>query len=624
MEIIQANLGIIALAPLLGSFLAFVVGKEFKQSAGVIATSASAIAFLWVLKLFFGLEAGQVFEQKLFSWFSSGTLTVDFALRFDHLTAVMALVVTGIGTLIHLYSIGYMSHDESPHRFFSYLNLFMFSMLLLVLGGNLLVLFVGWEGVGLCSYLLIGFWFKNLDYAAAGKKAFVVNRIGDAGFLIGIFLLFWNYGTVDFAALQIAIAENPGLSAVLTTATLCLFVGATGKSAQIPLFVWLPDAMAGPTPVSALIHAATMVTAGVYMLARLHFAFVLAPYTLAIIAVIAVLTAFVAATTALAQYDIKKVLAYSTVSQLGFMFMAAAAGAFWAAIFHVVTHAFFKACLFLGAGSVIHGCHHEQDMRKMGGLSKLMPITFVTYLISTLAIAGIFPLAGYYSKHAVVAALGSDANPYLNQIHGVMMILVSVSAFLTAFYMTRSLVMTFFGKYRGEHHPHESPWSMTLPLIVLAFLAVIGGIWLEGSLPHYLGNVLPHAAEHPHESILASIKHSWIGILGVGLALLVYTKFTSIADLFAAIFKPLFKLFSGKWYFDEIYGSAIVRPLEGAARLLWKKIDQGVIDGTVNGSASIVDLKGEIIRRTQTGQIRQYAFFMFFATVAIIGFCLLM
>ena len=366
METLDANLGIIAFAPLLGSLLAFVVGRNNKKNAGWIATLATAFSFIWVVKLVLNLEEGQVLEHNLFTWFSSGPLAVDFLLRFDHLTAVMALVVTGIGTLIHLYSTGYMADDESPHRFFSYLNLFMFSMLLLILGGNLLVMFVGWEGVGLCSYLLIGFWFKKIDYAGAGRKAFVVNRIGDAGFLLGIFLLFWHYGTVDFVALQAAIAARPELVAILTTATLCLFVELLVSQLRYHFFVWLPDAMAGPTPVSALIHAATMVTAGVYMLARLHFAFVLAPYTLAVIAVIAVLTAFIAATTAMAQYDIKKVLAYSTVSQLGFMFMAAAAGAFWAAIFHVVTHAFFKACLFLGAGSVIHGCHHDQDMRKMG------------------------------------------------------------------------------------------------------------------------------------------------------------------------------------------------------------------------------------------------------------------
>ncbi|MCB0340230.1 MAG: NADH-quinone oxidoreductase subunit L, partial [Bdellovibrionales bacterium] len=432
-------------------------------------------------------------EDKLFEWFSVGGLQVDFLFRLDHLSAVMCLVVTGVGTLIHLYSIGYMAEDESRHRFFSYLNLFMFSMLLLVLGGNLLILFIGWEGVGLCSYLLIGFWFKNVAYAAAGRKAFVVNRIGDAGFLLAIFLCFYAFQSVDFVAMKAAVAacENlPLYIPLFTTIAICLFIGATGKSAQIPLFVWLPDAMAGPTPVSALIHAATMVTAGVYMLARTHFIFSLAPLAGAIVIGIAVLTAFVAATTALTQFDIKKVLAYSTVSQLGFMFMAAGAGAYWVAIFHVVTHAFFKACLFLGAGSVIHGCHHEQDMRQMGGLRKLMPITFWTYLISTLAIAGIAPFAGYYSKHAILSALGGVSNPYLTGYVSGLVLLANITAFLTAFYMTRSVAMTFFGEYRGHAHPHESPWLMTLPLVILAGLATVFA-WAWGSpFFHYLEEVL--------------------------------------------------------------------------------------------------------------------------------------
>ncbi|MCB0319119.1 MAG: NADH-quinone oxidoreductase subunit L, partial [Bdellovibrionales bacterium] len=347
------------------------------------------------------------------------------------------------------------------------------------------------------------------------------------------------------------------------------------------------------------------------------------PYTLAIVAVVAVLTAFVAATTALAQYDIKKVLAYSTVSQLGFMFMAAAAGAFWAAIFHVVTHAFFKACLFLGAGSVIHGCHHEQDMRKMGGLAKLMPVTFATYAISTLAIAGIFPFAGYQSKHAVLAALKGIDNVYLNGMISILFYLATITAFLTAFYMTRSVAMTFFGKYRGHAHPHESPWPMTLPLIILAAFATFGGVWLEGTLPHYLANVIPHAASHHHESIFESIVNSWLGLLGVVLAILVYTKFESFADFAKQIFNPVFKLFSGKWFFDEIYSSAIVRPLEGIAGILWKFFDQGIVDGAVNASASVVDFKGEVLRRIQTGQTRQYAFFMFLSTVLLIAFCFL-
>ncbi len=607
----------IALFPLLGSALAFIIGRSQKALAGWIATGAAACSFAWVVRCFYALPEGGMLEDNLFTWFSSGNLHVDFLFRFDQLTAVMCLVITGIGSLIHLYSIEYMGHDESPHRFFSYLNLFMFSMLLLVLGGNLLVLFVGWEGVGLCSYLLIGFWFKNAAYAAAGRKAFVVNRIGDAGFLLGIFLLFWNLGTVDFVALKQAAANTAVSAEFYAIVAACLFVGAAGKSAQIPLFVWLPDAMAGPTPVSALIHAATMVTAGVYMMARGHFIFTAAPETMVVISFIALATAFIAAATAITQNDIKKVLAYSTVSQLGFMFMAASAGAYWVAIFHVITHAFFKACLFLGAGSVIHGCHHEQDMRHMGGLLTKMPITAVTYGISVLAIAGIFPFAGYQSKHAILAAL--EHHPFAHHYAEAFYLVASITAFLTAFYMTRSFAMTFLGKYHGHAHPHESPWKMTLPLIVLALLAVGGGVWLNDALPHYLSSVLPHEAGHHAETIVEALLHSWVGFLGVALGLLLYTQLVSVPGKVYRAVLPLSTLSLNKFYFDEIYGALIVRPLEKIASLLWKVFDQGIIDGMVNGTAALVDVNGEIVRVTQTGQIRHYALFMFIATVGIIG-----
>lgn len=617
MEAQAFYLGLIPLFPLIGCVLAFVIGRRRKDLAGWIATAAAAASFAVTLKVLPTLphEGGLTFVP--FTWFSVFDFSIDFSLRADHLTAVMLLVVTGVGSLIHLYSIEYMSEDESRHRFFAYLNLFMFSMLLLVLGGNLLVMFVGWEGVGLCSYLLIGFWFKNLSYAAAGRKAFVVNRIGDAGFLLGIFLLYQQFATLDFAELLQAISANPEQVPLYTVIALCLFVGAAGKSAQIPLFVWLPDAMAGPTPVSALIHAATMVTAGVYMMARLGVLFDLAPYAQFIIALIAVATAFVAATTAITQNDIKKVLAYSTVSQLGFMFMAAASGAYWVAIFHVVTHAFFKACLFLGAGSVIHGCHHEQDMRHMGGLAKYMPITCITYGISTLAIAGIFPLAGYYSKHAILEALGHNPNMYLVSSVHFLGAVASLTAFITAFYMTRSFAMTFLGEYRGHAHPHESPWKMTLPLIVLAALAAVGGIWLSSALPHYLG--IEHA--HHGESILDGIMHSWVGILGVALGLVCYTKLASVpAQIFTAVL-PLSKLSLNKYYFDELYAAMIVRPLEGLARGLFRVVDQGIVDGAVNGTGAVVELSGEVARTTQTGQVRHYALFMFMATLIVALFC---
>jgi NADH-quinone oxidoreductase subunit L len=624
----STSLAIIALFPLLGSLLAYALGKLVnKDLAGWVASLACVASFIFTIKAVTQFNQNGVIEDILFTWFATGPLEVKFAFRLDALNAVMCLVVTGIGSLIHFYSIGYMAEEESRPRFFAYLNLFMFSMLLLVLGANMLVLFVGWEGVGLCSYLLIGFWFKNLNYSAAGRKAFVVNRIGDAGFLLGMFLIFVFFGTLDFVQLKMAFANlSPEISIPFALITFCLFVGAAGKSAQIPLFVWLPDAMAGPTPVSALIHAATMVTAGVYMLARLNFIFVLAPLTLAIIMIVAVLTAFIAATTALTQYDIKKVLAYSTVSQLGFMFLACAAGAFWVAIFHVVTHAFFKACLFLGAGSVIHGCHHEQDMRHMGGLAKKMPITFVTYLISTIAIAGIFPFAGYQSKHAILAALSHDNNPYLINLASGINVLVSVTAFLTAFYMMRSVMMTFFGAYKGHAHPHESPFIMTIPLVVLAVLATFGGLYLAGPLgghdllQNYLGSVVPVGMAHEHETIVASFLHSWVGIAGVLLAVVLYSQLSHIPGKILNASGAIGRLLQGKYYFDELYSMFIVKPLESLSRMLWKDIDQSIIDGAVNGTAALVDINGEVARYPQTGRISNYAFYMFMATLLFLIF----
>lgn len=623
MEKTKIFLALIPAFPLLGALLAFLVGRRAKQLAGWIATSATALSFIMTALLFNSLPSDGYFESNLFNWFSLETLTVDFLFRFDSLTAVMGLVVTGIGTLIHLYSTAYMEEDESVHRFFSYLNLFMFSMLLLVLGGNLLVLFVGWEGVGLCSYLLIGFWFKNIKYAGAGRKAFVVNRIGDAGFLIGVFLLIQQFGTLDFVRLGELIPASGAGTEFFTLVAFCLFVGATGKSAQLPLFVWLPDAMAGPTPVSALIHAATMVTAGVYMLARLNFLFVLAPFAMATIVFIAVATAFVAATIALTQNDIKKVLAYSTVSQLGFMFIAAGCGAFEVAIFHVVTHAFFKACLFLGSGSVIHACHHEQDMRHMGGLSKYMPITFVTYLVSTLAIAGIYPFSGYQSKHAILASLKHVENPFLHDYAGVLYNIVTFTAFLTAFYMTRSVALTFFGKYRGHAHPHESPLRMTIPLIVLGILATVGGLGLADALPRFLLKVIP-SHPHEHETIVQSIIGSGVGIAGVALAFVLYLVIPQVPGKVYAAFGPLSKFLTAKYYIDELYGLLIIRPLEGISKLLWKVVDQGVIDGAVNGTAAVVDVTGEIVRGTQSGQIRHYAALMFVSATVVILFYLVL
>lgn len=619
---------LIPLAPLLGSILSYLIGRKVPALAGVIATCAAAVAFGLTLLCVTSIPEEGALGMVAYKWFAIGNLDVDFGLRLDHLSAVMTLIITGIGSLIHLYATGYMAEDEHRPRFFSYLNLFLFAMLLLVLGSNLIVLFVGWEGVGLCSYLLIGFWFKNSAFAAAGRKAFVVNRIGDAGFLLGTFLTFWYLGSVDFEAVHKFIsttALTPELAALITVITLAYFVAATGKSAQLPLFVWLPDAMAGPTPVSALIHAATMVTAGVYLLARLWFLFSLSHLTLFVVTIVALVTAVVAAVTAVTQTDIKKVLAYSTVSQLGFMFLGAGAGAFWVGIFHVVTHAFFKACLFLGAGSVIHGCHHEQDMRHMGGLSKLMPITFVTYLISVLAIAGIYPFAGYQSKHAILNALETSTNPYILEWSGIILFTAKAAAMLTAFYMTRSLMLTFFGKYRGHAHPHESPAVMWIPLVALAALATVGGVWLQSALPEYLAPVLHlKHLEHHSESILDGILGSWIGFVGMGVAIILYGPLKQLPAKLFGLMEPLGKLSQNKFYLDELYAVLIVQPAEYLATVLWKIFDQIIVDGIVNGTGAVVDVSGEVVRGIQSGQTRHYAFMMFIATCFVIIFYLVL
>ena len=621
-------LALIPLAPLFGAVLAYLIGQRIPRMAGVIATAAAATSFVLTLICVLSIPEHSALDFAAFKWFAVGHLDVDFAFRLDHLSAVMCLIITGIGSLIHLYATGYMAEDDHRPRFFAYLNLFLFAMLLLVLGSNLLVLFVGWEGVGLCSYLLIGFWFKNPAFAAAGRKAFVVNRIGDAGFLLGTFLVFWYLGSVDFETVRKYIGAVPittELLSLITLITMAFFVAATGKSAQLPLFVWLPDAMAGPTPVSALIHAATMVTAGVYLLARLWFLFSLSQITLFVVTLVALVTALVAAITAVTQTDIKKVLAYSTVSQLGFMFLGAGAGVFWVGIFHVVTHAFFKACLFLGAGSVIHGCHHEQDMREMGGLARLMPITFVTYLISVLAIAGIYPFAGYQSKHAILQALATCQNTYILEWSGVILFTAKAAAMLTAFYMTRSLMLTFFGKYRGHAHPHESPASMWIPLVVLAALACVGGIWLQSALPEYLAPALGmQLHEHHAESIIDGVIGSWIGLVGMGLAVLMYGPLKGLPSKLFALLEPLGKLSQNKFYLDELYAVLIIQPAEYLATVLWKLFDQIIVDGIVNGTGAVVDVSGEVVRGIQTGQTRHYAFIMFAATCFVVIFYLVL
>jgi NADH-quinone oxidoreductase subunit L len=529
----------------------------------------------------------------------------------------MALIVTGVGSVIHVYSTGYMKEDASYARFFAYLNLFLFFMLLLVLGRSLLVLFVGWEGVGLASYLLIGFWFEDPVNAAAGKKAFIVNRIGDAGFLIGMFLLFTTLGTLDMDRINAAF-NGPVLPAVSASLVgFFLFIGATGKSAQIPLYVWLPDAMAGPTPVSALIHAATMVTAGVYMVARLSGIYIHAPEASQIVAYVGVITAFFAATIALVQTDIKKVLAYSTVSQLGFMFLAAGVGAYGVAVFHLYTHAFFKACLFLGAGSVIHALSGEQDIRKMGGLAKRIPVTFATFLIATAAIAGLPPLAGFYSKdeilwYAFASEFGGSTFLWA---------LASLTALMTAFYMFRLVWLTFMGASRmepeAEHHVHESPLSMTGVLMVLAVLSAIGGFF---SIPHFLEPMLPlpkvDEALHHLEKPLIYVAVA-IGVAGLVGAWFFYSGGATRAARMAQAFAPMHRLLSGKYFIDELYDRLFNRPLLWISDRIFLRLgDRALIDGSLDGMAANAQRAAGLLGRVQTGSLHLYAFLVLLGLVA--------
>ena len=636
-ELVKQSLMLIPLIPLLGSaFVYFVFSRNqsLHKFAGWFATLAALSSFAVSVKLFLILLAGEA--ESIFSygwtWFSVYTTSIDFALRMDRLSGMMTLIVTGVGSLIHLYAIGYMAEDDSRPRFFSYLNLFLFAMLLLVLGDNLLVMFVGWEGVGLCSYLLIGFWFKEMENSIAGQKAFVVNRIGDAGFILGIFTLLVLAGGVSFTQLQAAIGTTPSL--IIEIACLLLFIGAVGKSAQVPLYIWLPDAMAGPTPVSALIHAATMVTAGIFMVTKLHFLFALAPNALAVIACVGALTAFVAATIALVQNDIKKVLAYSTVSQLGYMCMALGAGAFSNGMYHVVTHAFFKACLFMGAGSVIMGCHHEQDMRHFGGLWKKMPWTFVTYFIATLAIAGFPFLSGFYSKDAILwtvysseGVLGATEIADGVTLGKFLWAVGLLTAFLTAFYMTRSLVLTFFGSYRGHEHPHESPWVVTVPLVILAGLSAAFGIVWGEKLMQFLSVWTRPDMRVGHEVLAQNETYHSLEVLsiivavsGILLSFIVYSYLPSIAKGAMSFFKPVYGFLMNKWWVDEFLGYLIVKPLRAISWLLFVGIDRVLIDGSVNGTAVCVEAQGEILRSAHRGRIASYALAMFTVTLFIVVF----
>ncbi len=593
------SLWLIPVLPLVGFLVNGLLGKRLgKGIVSAVAVGSVLASFAWVLKAIFALMPLEVAHtEQYFTWIASGSVNIPVEFAVDRLTAVMLLVVTGIGSLIHIYATGYMAHEDGYERFFAYLNLFMFFMLTLVLANNYLLLFVGWEGVGLCSYLLIGFYYLKLSATTAGNKAFIVNRIGDFGFSLAMFLIFIQFGSLSFPAVfekAKALTPEVGLGAV-GIICLLLLVGAAGKSAQVPLYVWLPDAMEGPTPVSALIHAATMVTAGVYMVARSASLFLVSPTAMEVVAYVGLITAVMAATIGMTQFDIKKVFAYSTVSQLGYMFLALGCGAFSAGIFHVVTHAFFKALLFLGAGSVIHALGGEQDIRHMGGLRTKIPITFLTLACAWVAIAGVPPFSGFHSKDEILLA-AHHHHPWMFWV-GV------VTAGMTAFYVSRCMFMTFFGDYRGHHHPHESPVSMTGPLAVLAVLSLAGGYT---HVPHFLEPVFPITGG-AHDSTLVAISVA-AGLIGIALAYFMYILSPATPKLIATSLSGLYRTVYNKYWVDEIYDATIVSPLiQGSRSILWKGLDAGLVDGAVNGVGSLSKFVGGIARRLQTGNIRSYA-----------------
>ncbi|MDU0372568.1 NADH-quinone oxidoreductase subunit L [Hymenobacter endophyticus] len=637
---------LIPLLPFLGFLINGLLNRKLSGTvAGTISSLAVLGSFLISATLFWeflhptaqwiapGATAHQAYTVTLFDWISVGSMQIPFSYQIDQLSLIMLLLVTGVGFLIHVYSIGYMHHDENVGKFFSFLNLFVFSMLVLVLGANFVILFIGWEGVGLCSYLLIGFWNKNTSYNNAAKKAFIINRIGDLGFLLGIFLIYLTFDSVQYAEVfQKASTMQIG-AGVVTAITLLLFVGATGKSAQLPLYTWLPDAMAGPTPVSALIHAATMVTAGIYMILRANVLFTLAPETLEVIAIIGAATALFAATIGLAQNDIKKVLAYSTVSQLGYMFLALGVMGYSTSLFHVLTHAFFKALMFLGAGSVIHAMSNEQDMRRMGGLRKSLPITFITFFVGCLAIAGIPPFSGFFSKDEILL----HAFEHSKVLYAVGLF----TAFLTAFYMFRLLFLTFFGKFRGteeqKHHLHESPASMTFPLIVLAILAAVGGFmnapFFLGEENAYLSNYLaplftyskqlnPAAfgvhADHATELMLIGLSVG-AGVLGIILAYVQYVSrgVRPVEDGESRGF--LENLIYHKYYIDELYNALFVRPIMWLSRGLFRYVENGIIDPIVNGFGRLTMGGGQLLRYVQTGSVETYLILMVVGIVLVMA-----
>ena len=626
---------LIPLLPFLGFLLNGLLNRKLSGTvAGLIGSVTVLGSFLISLLLFLNFE--YQYTVTLFDWITVGTLQIPFSYQIDQLSLIMLLLVTGVGFLIHIYSIGYMHHDANVGKFFSFLNLFVFSMLVLVLGSNFVILFIGWEGVGLCSYLLIGFWNTSTENNNAAKKAFIMNRVGDLGFLLGIFLIYLTFNSVQYAEVfqkASLLQFGPYTAEICVFITLLLFVGAMGKSAQIPLYTWLPDAMAGPTPVSALIHAATMVTAGIYMILRANVLFTLAPHTLEVIAIVGAATALFAATIGLAQNDIKKVLAYSTVSQLGYMFLALGVMGYSTALFHVLTHAFFKALLFLGAGSVIHAMSNEQDMRRMGGLRKALPITFITMLIGCLAIAGIPPFAGFFSKDEILLH-AFEHNKILYAVG-------LFTAFLTAFYMFRLLFLTFFGEFRGteeqKHHLHESPASMTLPLIVLAVLAAIGGFmnapFLLGEDHAYLANYLAplftysqrinpaaFAVEPDHATELLLIGLSvGAALLGIILAYVMYIARAARPAEDEAQRSGPESLVYHKYYVDELYNSLFVRPIMALSSGLYRFVEQRVIDPVATGFGRVVTGGGALLRYVQTGAVETYLILMVVGIILILA-----
>jgi NADH-quinone oxidoreductase subunit L len=618
---------LLLLAPFIGFLFNIFFGKSIGKSAsGILGTLTVVLSFTASVYFFMQInQTQQPIRISLFDWIQISNFKVDFGFLLDQLSILWLLFVTGIGSLIHMYSISYMHDDENMHKYFAYLNLFIFFMITLVIGSNLLVLFIGWEGVGLCSYLLIGFWHKNQEFNDAAKKAFIMNRIGDLGLLIGIFIIGSLFSTVDYDTLKTAIAGATDLNMYwISVAAFALFIGACGKSAQIPLYTWLPDAMAGPTPVSALIHAATMVTAGIFMITRLNYLFDLAPDVQNIIAIVGAVTSLVAATIALVQTDIKKVLAYSTVSQLGLMFLALGLGAYEVAVFHVITHAFFKACLFLGSGSVIHALHGEQDMRKMGGLKKVMTITFVTFLISSLAISGIPPFSGFFSKDEILMVAFEH--------NKILWFIASLASLMTAFYMFRLLYLTFFKEFRGtaeqKNHLHESPALITFPLIVLAVLATLGGLislptnsWLN----EYLAPLFTKVASEEHHFGTSEYMLMLVavigGLVGIGIAYSKYIKQNLVPEEDSKI-SGFAKVLYNKYYVDEIYDSIFVKSINGLSKFFRDNVET-TLSSLVFGLGKVTNEIGFQGKKLQSGSIGFYLFAFVLGICAIITYLFL-